>query len=116
MKTYYAHPRSLYGSKQELRDIATIESMGMTPRNPNTDDDQAGYKEYGMDHFFGVIGECEALAFRSFFDGSISSGVSKEIKHAQSLGLPVFELPSLISRKHLSPEETRAILSELGTY
>lgn len=37
MKIYYAHAQSLYGTKQETRDIACLESLGFEVVNPNSE-------------------------------------------------------------------------------
>lgn len=123
MKVYYAHPMSIYDTKQEDRDMETLCKLGMTPVNPNnlhTEIICAQYRrelsaERIMEEVFKpMVQQCEALAFRAFPDGSISVGVAKEIQYAQEAGLPIFELPSGLLRRSLTIDQTREVLAELG--
>lgn len=124
MKTvYYAHAMSLYGTKQELRDILTLESLGFKVANPNSTHAhlacgelrEAGLADSIMDRVFRpMVTGCSALAFRAFPDGSISAGVAKEIEYATQEKLPIIELPSSVLRRSLTIGETRETLAELG--
>jgi hypothetical protein len=67
-----------------------------------------------MNYFTELVGSCDALAFRSLPDGAIPSGVAKELKHAQSLGYPIIELPSMVSTRIMDVEQTREYLHEIG--
>ena len=116
MKTaYYARPISLYGSKQEARDEATIRALGYEPVQIKKPELQARAKAEGMAIFEVIVKESSALFFRAFLDGSIGAGVAKEIAWAAEANLPVAELPSQILRRTLSIDATRANLLELGT-
>ncbi len=115
MLVYYAHPISLYNTKQEVRDIELLEKLNFQVVNPNSANAEESYKVQGMEYFKDVIKGCQALAFRSFSDGSIPAGIAKEIAYAKEFGLPIFELPSGICRRSLSVEATRETLQELGT-
>lgn len=115
---YYAHSLSLYGTPQEERDLALIKSLGFQVLNPNDPDKRAYYDEQykikKMDFFLELVDTCQALCFRSLFDGSIPSGVAKEINRALSKSIPVFELPSSVLRRTLTVEETVEHLKECG--
>lgn len=112
LKVYYAHPITLYGTPAETRDIATLEALGFEVVNPNTPELDAAYKERGMEVFTPVVESCDALAFRSFPDGSIPAGVAQEIKVIHALNRPVIELPHMIGNRILSLENTRCYLAE----
>ena len=114
MKCYYAHSVSIYDTKQEERDLATIESLGFKPVNPNHSTHDEGYKKFGMNYFDDIIASCDIVAFRAHPDGSIPAGVSKEIRRAIEFGRPVIELPSGILRRSLSVDQTREYLMEIG--
>jgi hypothetical protein len=118
LKCYYAHPMSLYGTKQEERDIALLESLGFEVENPNTHAHQEGMWRYGgrpgdprsMEYFRGIAMHCDVVAFRAMPDGSITAGVADEIRVAKL----VFELPSGIKRRTLTIEQTSETLRECG--
>jgi len=131
MKTktvYYAHCQSIYGTPQEDRDVALLESLGFyveNPSNPRTqeyfkglkkksEEDPKFPKSYYMRFFFELIEKCHALAFRALPDGLIPLGIYKEIEKAKTMGIPVFELPSSIIRRQMSLETTREYLAEVG--
>jgi len=111
---YYARPMSLYGTPQEARDISMLEAMGYAVIEFNTPEIQQAVDARGMAVFDPLVRSADALAFRAFIDGSIGAGVMQEISWAQDKGIPVFELPSRLSQRGLSPEATRAMLAELG--
>lgn len=113
MRVYYAHSMALYGTAQEKRDIRTLLDLLFEEVIDPSEYAVTG-AETSMSFYLGLVSGCDALAFRALPDGSISAGVWKEIEHAQALGLPVFELPSLALRRVLSIEETRAHLAEVG--
>ena len=114
MKVYYARPISLYNTAQDQRDIDLLSSLGFEMINPNKEALQERYKTEGMDVFLQALADCEALAFRSFPDGSISAGVHKEILKAQELGMPVIELPTITGKRILSVDDTREYLKLSG--
>ncbi|MDB5036532.1 MAG: hypothetical protein JWQ35_60 [Bacteriovoracaceae bacterium] len=111
---YYAHPISIYGSAQEKRDVALIESLGFEVLNPNAQEHDRGYKEQGgMAYFEKLIRDkTHLLFFRAFADGTIPAGVAKEIE-VMNFG-PVIELPTGIKRRTLSVDVTREVLKESG--
>jgi nucleoside 2-deoxyribosyltransferase len=113
---YYAHPMNLYDTKQEQRDIETLEKIGFTILNPNQKIHQVECKkrEDVMDYFFELISDCDAIAIRSFPDGMLSAGVAAELDYAIRLGLPAIELPTGVSKRTLTIEQTRETLRELG--
>lgn len=114
LECYYAHPLAIYGTEQEKRDILSIERLGYKVLNPNMPVHARCYQEEGMGYFMKLVRSCDALAFRANPDNSIPSGVAKEIIHAKSLGKPVIELPTAISRRSLTIDETREWLKECG--
>lgn len=114
-KAYYARPISLYGSKQEERDVETLRHLGFTAIDINKEELQARAKSEGMGVFKPLVGSAEALFFRSFLDSTIGAGVAKEIAWANEAGIPVVELPTLICSRSLSVDETRQRLKELGS-
>jgi hypothetical protein len=114
MKIYYARPINIYNSAQDQRDISLMEQIGFEVLNPNKEELQERYKKEGMDVFLQAVTECDALAFRSFPDLSISAGVKKEIDKAIELNKLVFELPTITSKRILSVEDTREYLRCIG--
>jgi hypothetical protein len=135
MKVYYAHCLSLYGTKQESRDIATLESLGFTVENPNCPlvqeacdfirADALAWNERNapelrnpseevMEYFRGFTLTCDCIAFRALPDGRIPGGVYKEIAMFKQAGKPVFELPSGVLSRGMTIEQTREFLGEVG--
>lgn len=114
MKIYFARPISLYNTPQDERDIQLMEALGFEVVNPNKEKLSKRYQKEGMSVFYKAVADCDALAFRSFPDLSISAGVHGEILKAEELGKPVFELPTITSSRVLSVDDTRAWLKYLG--
>jgi hypothetical protein len=114
MKIYLARPISLYNTPQDARDINLLKQLGFDVINPNKEALQERYKTEGMDVFLQAISECDALAFRSFPNLQITAGVAKEIDKAVELNKPVIELPTIITGRILSVEDTRTWLKYLG--
>lgn len=106
LRCYYAHPMSLYNTPQEQRDIILLESLGFEVLNPN----RAEYIGFDLDEFCDLANSCDVLAFRALADGSITSGVYEELREHPR----VFELPSALSRRRLTVEQTLAALAESG--
>lgn len=113
-KIYYARPINLYNTPQDKRDIEAIAALGFELVNPNKAELQERYKAEGMAVFLQAVGDCDALAYRSFPDLTLSAGVVKEIQKAIDLGKPVIELPTLTQSRFLSVEDTREYLKLLG--
>lgn len=120
MKAYYAHSIAIYGSKQEKRDIHLIERLGMDVLNPNLPKHEKAYQDHikvgldGMSYFLDLVDKCDLVIFRANPDGSIPAGVMKEISYAEEQCLTVLEIPSGVSRRELSVQETREWLREGG--
>jgi hypothetical protein len=114
MEIYYARPISLYNTKQDERDIQTLRDLGFDVINPNKEELERWYKKDGMDVFLQAVAQCDALAFRSFLDGGIGSGVYAEIETAIRHEKPVIELPTITSKRVLSVNDTREYLKLLG--
>lgn len=114
-RAYYAHPLSLYGSEQEKRDVALIESMGYECLNPNSVECDRGYQRYGMEYFIDLVKSCRVLFFRGFPDCTIPVGIGQEIDYARQAEIPVLELPNAVSRRVLDVSATRETLREVGS-
>lgn len=115
MKIYYARPINLYDTAQDKRDIDLMIKLGFKVVNPNKQELKERYKKEGMDVFLQAVIDCDCLAFRSFPDLSISAGVKKEIDKAIELEKPVIELPTILSSRVLSVEDTREYLKLIGS-
>jgi hypothetical protein len=115
-RAYYAHCIGIYDTQQEERDIKTIEGLGFRVYNPNCDACSRGYRNRGMDFFKDLIqaSRFSVFFFRALPDGSIPAGISAEIGFAQEVNIPVVELPSCISRRTITVEQTREYLKESG--
>lgn len=118
---YYAHCMALYDTAQEVRDVQALEALGFTVCNPNTWEHKARVAEMKsagaddvMPYFCNLVASCGALAFRALPDGSIPSGVAKEIDAARECILPVIELPNAVERRTLSVAATREYLRDVG--
>jgi len=106
MKTltaYYAHPMALYRSPIEKRDLKTLSRLGFKVVNPA----EAKYSTYQMDDFVKLAVSCDLIAFRSFEDGKIGSGMALEIDAAMKIGRPVIELTPFLPGRVLTRNETR---------
>lgn len=116
MKAYYARPISIDDTPQAERDMALIQALGFEPFPVGDDKANAlvEYKKIGMDAFKPYVEASDALVFRAFPDGSIGAGVAKEIAWAIAASVPVVEIPRQVSRRTLTPDETRNMLAELG--
>jgi len=105
-RVYYAHPMSLYDTPQEERDTEFLEGLGFQVVNPNA----WPYKGGSFEQYLSMAANCDLIAFRALPDGSITCGVAKEIK----MGPPVIELPSGVTRRTLTMQQTLETLAELG--
>lgn len=128
MKTvYYAHSMSIYGSKQEDRDIKLLMDLGFEVVNPaDLADEYEEWKkiwmyEQGyspMEFWESKAKQCDWFAFRAHNDGTIPAGVYKEIKAFSSFKLAnetrVIELPCGIIRRQMSVAETKEYLRDVG--
>lgn len=120
MNVYYAHCLAIYNTPQEKRDLITLQRLGFQVTNPNSPIVQRdvellrGAGQDYMEYFRLMVEAHQALAFRALPDGTIPSGVAKEIFFAHNAFIPVFELPSAISRRSLSLQHTREYLREIG--
>jgi len=115
MKCYYAHCMALYNTPQEARDIALLESLGFEVLNPNAPEHEHNWETLGMDYAHALVTQCEVFAFRALPEsGNIPSGVYTEIRIAQSLDIPVIELPSCIGYREMSYPMTVEYLKEVG--
>lgn len=113
LSVYYAHSMAIYNTRQEQRDILLLESLGFEVVNPNTPEHSAKAKGK-MEYYCELATQCDVIAFRALPDGSIGSGVAKEIEDAMAADCMVIELPSCISRRKLNIEQTIEHLRECG--
>jgi len=118
---YYSHCMAIYGNPQEKRDIKLLESLGFDVLNPSDPgvlaDMQKSMDDEGkkaMEFFTSLVRHCNFFAFRSLPDGRIPAGIVMEINEANKLGIPVFELPSNITGRGISVDETREYLYQIG--
>jgi hypothetical protein len=119
MKAYYAHNMAIYRTPQEARDIALLEKLGFEVSNPGSPEVEAVMatmpdSNERMAWFEQFSLSCDLIAFRSLPDGTIPSGVAKEIEWFRAQGKPVIELPSLAMRRILDVPATKAYLAEMG--
>lgn len=121
MKVYYSHCQSIYHTPQEHRDLVTLHRLGLEPYNPNNADvaaDVSALKDAGdvnyMEYFKNLVAQCPIFAFRALPDGRIPAGVAKELAWAREMDKPIIELPSNITGRVISVENTREYLHEVG--
>lgn len=103
LKAYYAHPMALYGSPIEKRDIETLKRLGFQVINPAAEQ----YSTLQMEEYVALATSCDLIAFRSFPDGKIGSGMFLEVEMAQRVGRPVIEMAPFLSGRVLTRNETR---------
>ena len=112
-----------YGSPQDNRDVEMLKKLGFEVVNPSDDKHvqiAKNMKANGepssrvMGYFESLVDECDAVAFRALPDGAVPAGVAKEIERATDKGKPVIELPSCVSRRVLTVDQTREYLKEVG--
>lgn len=120
---YYAHSMHLYGKPREARDIKLLEDMGFKVINPSEEKYKMGFKKWNeefptrknyMDYFENLACSCDCVAFRSYPDGTIPSGVGSEVKAALANNKVIIELPNLNSGRFLNVEDTKLFLDYLG--
>lgn len=122
MKCYYAHCQNIYGTKQEKRDIKTLNNLGFEVMNPGSRKIQDEFEEWKkttsqvdkMIFFDKRVEECDILAFRAIPCGAIPSGVQREINIAIGNNSEIIELPSFALRSQITVGQTRQYLSEIG--
>ena len=119
MKAYYAHCMAIYHTPQEDRDIELLKKLGFEVVNPSSHEVESEVRsiisaEQRMNYFERFADECDILVFRGLPDGTIPSGVAKEIGWFQFRYKPILELPSALTRRTLTFEMTREFLREIG--
>lgn len=114
---YYAHCMALYDTAQEKRDVALLQRLGYRVLNPNGPEHQTGAREHGMEYFKPLVQQrSSVLAFRALPDCSIPAGVYLEIEWAREAEHPVIELPSSVTRRGITREQTREYIREVGKW
>jgi len=114
VKHYYARCQALDKTPQYDRDVALLRSLGFDVWEADQKEKEASYRKEGMEFFLREVRKCDALAFRALPSGKIPAGVYKEIMTALEEQIPVIELPSALSQRGLSVEQTREYLREIG--
>ena len=104
---FYAHPIAYYDSDIERNDINLLQRMGFKVLSPHGEDNGAMYRELGMKYSLVLLSKCDMVAFRAYEDQVVGAGVQQELEWATQLGMPIIELPSLVTRKSLGIIETR---------
>lgn len=114
MKAFYSRPITLFGTKQEKRDINIIQSLGYDVLDYKTDEILQDYNNRGMVVFEELVKKCDILFYRSFIDLKIGAGVLKEVNAAIKNNIPVFELPTITESRILNVQETKNYLFLMG--
>lgn len=129
-KVYYAHFMGIYNTPQELRDIHTLQQLGLYVVNPNSKETSSkfmntldekkqlafeDYYEAAFDEVFGnMVRECDVFAFKALPDGRIPGGVWMELEVAKAEGKTIIELPSGIHARKMGRDDTREYLCDIG--
>jgi len=87
MDIYYAHPMSLYGTKEEELKLAQIERAFPGSRIVNP----ALFPDHEMAYYLRRVERCNMVVF-SRLEGKIGAGIGKEVNHALKKGMRVSEL------------------------
>ena len=122
---YYSHCMAIYHTPQEERDLDTIKKMfgdEIEIINPSDKEhsDIVGYlKSEKMDakvmpYFENLVKKSNMVVFRAAINGKIPSGVYKELMVAYDYGIPILELPSMITSREMTLGQTGEMLAELG--
>ncbi len=101
LTVYYAHPMALYGSPVETRDLKVLKRLGFKVLNP------ALHRLDTMDEYVHLALSCDLVAFRSFEDGKVGSGMALEVEAATKVGRPVIEMAPCLTARVLTRNETR---------
>ncbi|NOS67782.1 MAG: hypothetical protein HOO67_05475 [Candidatus Peribacteraceae bacterium] len=128
MKIYFAHPVTSYGTPIEQRVLDELRLIKFQVVNPNTPEHQENYqrlpREQAFEYFLTLARTCDACVFIPFEDGTIGSGVFKELETFFERGLKVYEFYSKVwpfvqrdleqlRDRALTIEETREKINQL---
>lgn len=116
-RVYYAHPISMYGTQEEMREISLIEEKfrDVIVVNPAIFE-QVPKGDDIMEFYFNLVRDCETVVFKRLL-GKVSAGVGKEVNFALQTGKAVYELNkgqfSQVTQvvEPISVEETRRLLA-----
>lgn len=98
---YYAHPMSWYDTAEEDHDRSYITGLGFDLYDPNSDRVKQnldfwlkGHRRAQiMDFFAGIVQwDVDLVFYRPFRDGTVGSGVAREVLEAFVHQKPVYEL------------------------
>jgi hypothetical protein len=81
MRVYYAHPRLLYGTEQEVKDLELLARLFPTHEiiNPNQPEHIEQGKTKGLEYFLDLSKTCDILVFRAIGGGMITHGTFMEL-------------------------------------
>lgn len=92
MKVFYSHPIERYGTDEERSEVALIERRfpGCEVVDPSA---HQSIPERGREteYYLGLLDKCDCLAFSRSY-GNVTEGVKKEVDHALSARIPVYEI------------------------
>jgi len=98
-KAYYSHAKILAGKPQEKQDIETLEKAGFKVDNPYHPKYSEWWETEGIEFGRVLIEANDVFVFRALPDGTITSGVAKELKWAEQADKPIIELPYALSER-----------------
>ena len=92
VRVFYSHPKKLYGTAAEKREVSLIEARFpgcdlVNPRESRPAPEPGGETEY----YLRMIDSCDCLVFSRHY-GYVTEGVRPEVDHALARGIPVFEV------------------------
>jgi hypothetical protein len=92
MRVFYSHPKKLYGTEAERREIALIRKRFIGCEVVEPSSLQSG-AEPGREteYYLKLVDTCDCLVFSRHF-GNVTQGVKPEVEHALSTGKEVYEL------------------------
>lgn len=92
MRVFYSHPKKLYGTDAERREIAMIEKRFVGCEVVDPSSQQSGMEPgRETEYYLGLVDTCDCLVFSRHF-GNVTQGVKPEVEHALSKGKEVYEL------------------------
>lgn len=117
LKIYYAHAKCIYGTKHEEKERNKINKMFLSAKiiDPSSYENIDEKRERGMDFCLELVEKSDLLIFTRLL-GKITSGVGKEINHALSKRIPVFELQENKFLKILKPVKYVTIEKTFSLY
>jgi len=113
-KAYYSHAKIIVNTQQEKDDFLTLEKAGYIVDTPYHPKYQEFWETEGIEFGKVLIEANDVFVFRALPDGTLPSGVAKELAWAEEANKPIIELPyALAQRKALSMKDTVEYYREL---